>query len=1183
MSSLPDDTIASPLARPGMILGGRYRLASLLGRGGMGDVWRARDGRLERDVAIKLPAPGRLDDEGRERLLREARIAASLHHPGIVAVHDAGESDGQPFIVMELVEGRSLRERAPDAAIGARGVALQVLGALAHVHAGGIVHRDLKPENLLWSGTGEDAWLKLADLGIARLESQSMTREGAVVGTAAYLSPEQALGGVVDARADLYALGVVLYELEAGRTPFQGDNVLAVISQHVHAPPPPLSQHAPNVPPEFERFVMRLLEKSPDKRFASAEEALAALEAPLAEARPGASRSTLLDQLVRGRLVGRRPELDRLRGLWTLSQEERAQLALVSGEPGIGKSRLARELLVAARVEGASVLAGGCYEFEATTPYLPFVEAFTAWARGRDADEARAALGDSAPELARLVPEFDRLGPFVVPQALAPHEERLRLFEAVTRFLRTLASRRGLLVFLDDLHWADSGTLALIAYLLRQLRTDRVMLLGTYREVELDRRHPLAAAVVDWERERVATRIALGRLTRADTNGLLATLLGQVSVSDDFGAAMHAETEGNPFFVEEVVKSLIDRGQIYREGGEWHRQDVTELAIPQSVKSAIGHRLDRLEPGCADVLRLAAVLGKSFAFADLEASSDVNEDALLVALEAAMAAQLVSAREDETFVFTHDKIREVLYEELSPIRRRRAHQRIAEALAARKGTRPEDLAYHYLQTGDTASALRWTLAAADRAQSVYALEEAVTYLERARECADALGERTARLDVLTRLARVHGDRGEKASVLAVCEDALPLCESAAERVRINVIAGEMCVRVGASEAEAYLDAAHAELDAEQQPAEYVRVQASLARLHHYRTEHRRAIEILEGLTHHPAFLEDPMAPLHVYPYLAGAHQQLSEFEASMKWAHKALEFGRSTGDPLLESLGHEFLGEDYTCVGRPREALHHGEEDLRLGLRVGSLDRQVWAHMVIGLSRWKLGELAEARAVCEAGARLAEQLGERRVLCLIANFTAVLVAELAEDEAAAEWLARATTLAADLGQIHMLAECHSTRAQVALLRHDGAAALAEAREAVKLKSSGESRLNMSLYLATGALGAAMCGDEASEPMAREALAFCDDRQSDLGRGEALRALAEVHRSRGDLVGALHGLEAARDVHERNEVAVDLARVLADRARVLRELSRAAEADADLARARDIAATCGAVRLMAEIA
>jgi len=196
-------------------------------------------------------------------------------------------------------------------------------------------------------------------------------------------------------------------------------------------------------------------------------------------------------------------------------------------------------------------------------------------------------------------------------------------------------------VFIDDVHWADQGTLSLLHYLLRRLRNDRVLVLAAYREVELDRSHPLASALVDWNRERLATRIALGRLSRADTGALLAGLFGQDGVSEEFAAALFRETEGNPFFIEEVVKSLIEQNQIYRENGRWLRKETHELAIPQSVKEAIGRRLNRLTDATVDALRTAAALGKIFPFRELAAVSRSSEHQLLDALDEASAAQLI--------------------------------------------------------------------------------------------------------------------------------------------------------------------------------------------------------------------------------------------------------------------------------------------------------------------------------------------------------------------------------------------------------------------------------------------------------------------------------------------------------------------------------------------------------------
>jgi predicted ATPase len=413
-----------------------------------------------------------------------------------------------------------------------------------------------------------------------------------------------------------------------------------------------------------------------------------------------------IDQLARGRLIGRRSELDRLRQLWAEALTGHSVLALISGEPGVGKTRLARELIATARLVGATVLSGGSYEFEATTPYLPFVEALRDWVRAESSDRLRVVVDTSGPEIVRMAPEAEeRLGPQPPRPALTPGEERLRLFDSLARAFQRMAAPHGLLVFLDDLHWADSGTLQLLHYLLRHLRHDRVMFLVAYREVELDRTHPLAEAIVEWNRERRAIRLALGRLSQTETASMLASLFQAEAITPEFAEAIQRETEGNPFFIEEVVKALIESGVVYREDGRWERKAIDELAIPQSVKEAIGRRLNRLAPSTLDVLHAAAVIGKTFPYDLLATSLGLGEGDLLQALDDATAAQLVAPVQGEAYAFTHDKIRETLYDEINPIRRRRLHLRVAEGLEririgdARE--RSQDLAYHFTAAGDS--------------------------------------------------------------------------------------------------------------------------------------------------------------------------------------------------------------------------------------------------------------------------------------------------------------------------------------------------------------------------------------------------------------------------------------------------------------------------------------------------
>ncbi|GAI82836.1 unnamed protein product, partial [marine sediment metagenome] len=325
----------------GEIINERYHLNAELGQGGMGTVYLARDTVLNRDVALKLVSSPRLGKDGRSRLLSEAQTVAQLKHPNIVTVYDAGEVENQPYVVMEYIQGDTLDKHQLDGYQQIVDAVKQICTALEYAHSHNIVHRDLKPENVILQPNGN---LQLMDFGLAVSTTSRMTENGLIMGTVAYMSPEQAFGYEVTPASDLYSLGVMLYEMVTGSLPFEAEDALGVITQHIHAPVVPPIAKAEDLPGPLNDLIVSLLSKEPDQRPASAADVLAVLEDPSLFESAGSldKELSVLDRIVRGRILGREGEFAEVRSLWLKSIAGQGQTVLISGEPGIGKTRLMR-------------------------------------------------------------------------------------------------------------------------------------------------------------------------------------------------------------------------------------------------------------------------------------------------------------------------------------------------------------------------------------------------------------------------------------------------------------------------------------------------------------------------------------------------------------------------------------------------------------------------------------------------------------------------------------------------------------------------------------------------------------------------------------------------------------------------------------------------------------------------
>ncbi len=790
------------------LLNNRYHLEAEIGRGGMGIVYRAQDTLLNRSVAVKLLSAGTLGTEGRARLLHEAQAAARLNHPNIITIYDAGEFEGASYIIMEMLEGESLYDRRPQNLSETLQIAIQISTALEHAHTNGVIHRDLKPENVIIT---HDGTAKLTDFGLARSVASRLTVEGAFIGTVFYLPPEQALGQAIDGRTDLYAFGVMLYELVTGQLPFNADEPLAVISQHLYAPPIPPSNHKSDLPPALDVLIMKLLQKNPDDRPASAAivrqkltHIRQALLSPTAVSAAEPPPSPL-ERLAQGRLVGREKELAEAKTLWKQATHDPGDrhVLLISGEPGVGKTPLMREIRTLAEVSGAMVLAGECYA-GGHAPYAPIAAmlraALTQPARrratGQTGTATSATLSTGVPplpdpilaDLITLAPDLRLLYPDLPPNpSYDAQADQQRLFESAVTLWGSLAERAPLLLIVEDVHWADSGTLDLLTYLARRCRASKlpILIVMTYRDVELDAACCLDDIVYDLTREQLVLRLKLNRFDREQTRTLL-NVMFQETISDDFLEAIYRETDGNQFFIEELCKALVAEGKLYRQDGRWQRPNMAEMQLPQSVRGAIQARVSRLPDAAQEALRWAAIIGREFDFGVLQQASEMAEETLIDALETAVRAQLISERKpdrytrvragEETFVFAHALTVTALRESMSVIRRRRLHGRAAAALAQRYPDDYEALAYHYAEAGDIANARHYYTKAGHRALAVHTNQQAERHYHAALELHESDAEKG---DLLAHLGEALFAQNRYEEAIEMWLQAIPFCRAQA--------------------------------------------------------------------------------------------------------------------------------------------------------------------------------------------------------------------------------------------------------------------------------------------------------------------------------------------------------------------------------------------------------------------
>lgn len=769
---------------PGTQLG-RYEIRSLLGAGGMGEVYQAYDTTLDRVVAIKvLPSDFTQDEDRLRRFVREARAASALNHPNIVTIHEISQSEVGRFIVMEWIEGRTLRAliaQPPSPATCAE-LGTQIAKALRVAHATGIVHRDIKPENLM---VRDDGYVKVLDFGIARLihkrssEPEAVTEittdpqtldtthevvlatsPGALLGTLRYMSPEQARGETVDSATDIFSLGIVFYELMTGQHPYIADSPMGTRQAILTQSPLPPSSLNPQITATLETLILQMLEKDSRLRPTAAD-----VGAVLAEftGKISVYENRVSPARVKRHTVGRETERAELRGDFaSVARGEGGMLFCLSGEPGIGKTTLVEDFLadLSASGENCQVARGRCSErLAGTEAYLPFLEALDSLLHSDEGTSAAAMMKLVAPTWYVHMTPLSETGSSterLLADIKTASQERMK--REISTLLQKITALRPLVLFIDDMHWADASTVDLLAYLATKFEGLRLLVIASYRQSDLLlSKHPFLQVKQDLQSRGLCREMLLQFLTHEDVERYLALEFPEHRFPAEFSALIHAKTEGSPLFMVDLMRYLRDRKVISQEQGRWslvRSMPAIERELPESVRGMIQRKIDQL--GREDLQLLTAASAQGYKFdsavvAQALAIDPAEVEERLDALDRVHAfVHLVEEKEfpDRTLTlhyrFVHVLYQNMLFSSLMPTRRASLSRAVAEALSSHYGKRrleiASELAFLFEAARDFSRAADYFLIASQQAAKVYAYQETVALARRGLEMLKALAD-----------------------------------------------------------------------------------------------------------------------------------------------------------------------------------------------------------------------------------------------------------------------------------------------------------------------------------------------------------------------------------------------------------------------------------------------------------
>ncbi len=1016
MTSVEESPRAAP-AHEGELVEGRFELVALLKQGNGIDTYRGVDRLQSVGVVVKAIDTGSMPTAVYLRLQHEARLLERIDLGTTRRVIWCGQRGRHFYVVQPRVSGEPLDQmlaRGPIDVAGSLRLAAGVLTTLQGVHQLGVVHRDVKPSNILVARDGEGLKAELVDFGLSRGSGFDGTARRDPTAAVRYLAPEAAglINATVDHRADLYALGVVLFECLTGAPPFDGGTVGEVLRRHLNSEPPQLRSLGIAAPRALEGVLQRLLAKDPGARYQSAaaalldiEEIRVALQAGLVEPPITPGQRDLRHVLAEPAFVARAEELAELVETLDPPAGPVRRLLTVEAESGAGKTRLLDELTLHATQRDVLVLRGQGVDQAAPRPFQ-MLEGIAQGIVNSNLDAELAAggglrghLGDRAdagvaalPALAALVGPVDLRG-------LGPEQYgETRSIDALLRLLEVLGEApRDVLILLDDCQWADAMTLKLLDRWQNRQAGDaegRLVVVAAFRSEEVTGGHPLRS--VD-----PTSVVKLRPFTAADVEALCESMAGPLPA--EAVASVVRLADGSPFMASAVLRGMVETGALRAGRGGWEIDPGPMADVQTSRRAALilQRRFELLAPDTISFLSIGAVLGKEFDLSLAVALSGHDAARVAPALESARRRRILWVTESEgRCAFTHDKLRETLLDGLDPAERRRLHLAAAERIEAVDPDRAFELAYHFDAAGELARAMPYALLAARQARARHALDIAVTHYEIAERAAADIVEVSARVaEELGDVLMLQGDYPAATRHLA---RALELSDDAVARAVINGKLGDVAFKQGdqvsaarslegalralgrwvprtqfgllaAVAFEAFVQCLHtllprafvARRSAEGAEREFVaiRLYSNLAHVYWFSAgkfscawTHLREMNLAERYPPTPELAQ-------AYSEHAPAMTMVPWYSRGLAYAQRSLDIRRESGDVWGQGQSLSFVATVLYASSRFRECIDTCRESIRLLERTGGRWEQNTALWHLAFAHYRLGELDQGLEV----------------------------------------------------------------------------------------------------------------------------------------------------------------------------------------------------------------------------